>query len=105
MFHAPINLDPFRAQIELRIAAGQTHAKIREWLARDGMQIGKKSFSQRCVAWEASRYTRKPATDLALLAAINCKECHCSRPSYNSKSGRRSTLHTAGCAEAGLIPN
>src|SRR5256885_17072799 len=68
---APINLEPFRAQIELRIAAGQTHAKIREWLATEGIQIGRNAFSQRCVAWEASRYTRTPATDPSLAAAID----------------------------------
>ena len=68
---APINLEPFRAQIELRIAAGQTHAKIREWLATEGIQIGRNAFSQRCVAWEASRHTRTPAIDPALVAAID----------------------------------
>ena len=66
-----MNLDLFRARIEQRIAAGETHTQIRRWLATEGIKISKNIFSKRCVAWEASRRTRTPATDPALVSEID----------------------------------
>jgi hypothetical protein len=65
-----INLDPFRHEIELRIAAGDTHTQIRDWLATRGVHISKNVFSKRCVAWAVTRRTITPATDPALVSAI-----------------------------------
>src|SRR2546423_10558015 len=67
---APINLEPFRAQSEPRIAAGQTHAKIREWLATEGIQIGRNAFSQRCVAWEALLLLKKLSNKVRFGATV-----------------------------------
>jgi hypothetical protein len=71
MPRTPINLDPFQHQIQLRIAAGETHTQIHRWLATEGIQISKNIFSKRYVAWEVSRRTRTPATDPVLLSEID----------------------------------
>jgi hypothetical protein len=48
-------LDQFQAQIELRVASGQTHKEIRSWLATQGVRVSKNTLSTRCVAWSATR--------------------------------------------------
>ena len=53
------------------LAAGETHTQVRQWLATEGIQISKNAFSKRCVAWETSRRTKTPATDPALVSAID----------------------------------
>jgi hypothetical protein len=71
MSPALIDLEPFRHEIEMRVAGGDTHAHIRQWLATKGVRISKNAFSRRCVSWEASRRTRLSNEDPDLMSAID----------------------------------
>jgi hypothetical protein len=66
----PIDLDPFRNEIEQRLSRHHTQAQIRTWLAGRGIQISKNTLSARVIAWEASRHSRTEDSNPALLAAI-----------------------------------
>lgn len=41
-----INLDPFRDEIELQVAAGHTQSQIREWLNTKGVIVSKNTFQR-----------------------------------------------------------
>jgi hypothetical protein len=64
------NIEEFRAQIELKIASGQTHKEIRGWLHSQGVRISKNTFSTRCSAWGATRRRTIPDSEPALVAAV-----------------------------------
>ena len=64
------DLEEFRAQIELKIATGQTHAQIRSWLATQGVQIGRVTLIKRCAAWQANRRSTTADDEPTLVAAI-----------------------------------
>ncbi len=65
-----INLEIYQLEIKLRIDAGITQSKIREWLLTKGISISKKAFSRQIVHWEASRLTHTSPDNPALLSAI-----------------------------------
>jgi IS5 family transposase len=69
MSPALIDLEPFRHEIEMRVAGGDTHAQIRQWLTTKGAKISKNAFSRRCVSWEASRRTRLSNEDPDLVVS------------------------------------
>ena len=66
----PIDLDPFRNEIEQRLSQRHTQEQIRTWLASRGVQVSKNTLSARVLAWEASRHSRTKDSDPALLAAV-----------------------------------
>ena len=67
-----IDLDPFKAEIQLRIAAGQTQTKIRSWLAAKGIQIGKNTLSMRMVEWKGLKNRpRTASSNTTLLSAVD----------------------------------
>jgi hypothetical protein len=66
----PKDLNPFRDEIEHRIAQKEPQSKIREWLATKGVQVSKNTLSTRIVAWEASRRSKTIDSDPTLLAVI-----------------------------------
>jgi len=66
----PIDLDPFRNEIEQRIDQHYTQAEILTWLASRGVKISRNTLSARVLAWEASRHSRTEDSDPVLLAAI-----------------------------------
>ena len=63
-------LDQFQAQIELRVASGQTHKEIRSWLATQGIRVSKNTLSTRCVAWSATRRSGTAVSEPTLVAAV-----------------------------------
>ena len=69
------DIEDFRAQIELKIAGGQTHNEIRGWLQSQGVRISKNTFSTRCSAWGASRRRIIPDSEPALVAAVETAFC------------------------------
>jgi hypothetical protein len=64
------DIEEFRAQIELKIASGQTYKEIRGWLHSQGVRISKNTFSTRCSAWGATRRRIIPYSEPALAAAV-----------------------------------
>jgi len=65
-----VELDSFRNEIERRIKAHHTQTQILSWLAGQGCRISRNTLSARVNAWEASRQSRTPDSDVALLAAV-----------------------------------
>jgi len=63
-------LDEFRAEIEPRIASGQNHKEIRSWLATQGVQISKNTFSTRCIAWEPRPRSKSAGSTPVLVSAV-----------------------------------
>jgi hypothetical protein len=64
------DLNEFRAEIEARIAGGDTLKQIRRWLAAQDIKISRNTLSARCTAWEASRHSRTAASEPALVSAV-----------------------------------
>jgi len=64
------SLDQFRAQIELRVASGQTHKEIRSWLATQGVRVSKNTLSTRCVAWSAISRSGTTVSEPTLVTAV-----------------------------------
>jgi hypothetical protein len=65
-----IELDHFCHETERRIGARHTQSQIQTWLASQDCRISRNTLSSRINAWEASRHSRTPDSDTALLAAI-----------------------------------
>jgi hypothetical protein len=65
-----VDLEGFRNEIERRIKAHHTQTEILSWLANQGCRISRNTLSARVNAWEASRQSRTPDSDVALLAAV-----------------------------------
>jgi|SRR6266516_4645582 len=64
------NLDEFRAEIELRVARGQTQKEICGYLATEGLRVSRNTLSTRCVAWEAIRHSNTSVSEPALVSAV-----------------------------------
>ena len=53
----PINLDPYREEIEHRLLINhQSQAEIRAWLERKGITIASTTLKRRCKKWGVTRY-------------------------------------------------
>ena len=63
-----VDLTPFRGEIELKIAAGDTLDSIRDWLADQGISIGHSALRRRTKEWGATRRAAPPTP--ALIDAI-----------------------------------
>jgi DNA-directed RNA polymerase specialized sigma54-like protein len=70
-----VDLDPWRDEIERRIAQKHTHRQILGWLAGEGVVVSKNTFSSQMVAWDASRRTRTAGTNAMLIEAVE-REFH-----------------------------
>lgn len=66
-----INLDPFRNEIELQVAAGNTQTQIWEWLSTRGISVSKNTLQKRIIAWDAGLQTKTSVLDPELIPAIN----------------------------------
>lgn len=66
----PIELEPFRHEIEYRINAGDTQTQIREWLVTKGVSIGQTVFFERINSWKISKRASTLASDPTLISAI-----------------------------------
>jgi hypothetical protein len=66
-----IILIPFRDEIELRIQAGQSQKEIMSWLASKGIIAGRITYAKFCREEGLRRKTTVPATDPALVEAID----------------------------------
>jgi hypothetical protein len=64
------DLDEFQAEIELRIASGQTRKEICSYLATEGLRVSKNTLSTRCVAWKAIRHSKTSVSEPALVSAV-----------------------------------
>ena len=65
-----VDIDPWRDETERRIAQKHTHRQILDWLAGEGVIVGKNTFSSQMVAWDASRQTRTAGTNTLLIKEV-----------------------------------
>lgn len=70
MPRTPIDLEPFRHEIQYRINAGDSQTQIREWLVTKGISIGRTVFSERINSWKISRRTPTLTSNPTLISAI-----------------------------------
>ena len=65
-----INLTPFQDEIERRIAAGESQNQVREWLATEGISIGRNTISKRIVDWKIGHLSTTSAFNPTLISAV-----------------------------------
>jgi hypothetical protein len=65
-----IDLDHFKAEILLRIAAGNSKKDIRQWLAANGLDISKNTLSTRVLEWQG-KPTQIPSVDVRLVSEVD----------------------------------
>ena len=63
-------LDLFKADIQSRIAGGQSYKDICQWLAAKGVQISKNTLSTRVIEWQG-KATNTASKDPTLVSAVN----------------------------------
>jgi hypothetical protein len=70
MPRAFIGLDVFKAEIQDRIAAGESQKDVRRWLAAKGVQIHRNTLSTRLLEWQGTS-TQVPSIDATLVAEVD----------------------------------
>lgn len=65
-----IDLDLFKAEIQLRITAGESQKDVRRWLAAKGVQIHRNTLSTRLLEWQG-KSTQVASTDAALVTEVD----------------------------------
>ena len=65
-----MDLDPFKAEIQDRIAAGESQKDVRRWLAAKGVQIHRNTLSTRLLEWQGTS-TQVPSIDATLVAEVD----------------------------------
>ena len=65
-----MDLDPFKAEIQDRIAAGESPKDVRRWLAAQGVQIHRNTLYKRLQEWQGPS-TQVPSLDATLVAEVD----------------------------------
>jgi hypothetical protein len=65
-----MDLDPFKAEIQDRIAAGESRKDVRRWLAAQGVQIHRNTLYKRLQEWQGPS-TQVPSLDATLVAEVD----------------------------------
>ena len=67
-----IDLDPFKAEMQNRIAAGESQKDVRRWLAAKGVQIHRNTLSTRLQEWQwTPTQVQVPSIDATLVAEVD----------------------------------
>jgi hypothetical protein len=73
----PINLDPYRKEIEHRLLVNhQSQAEICAWLERKGITLASRTLKRRCLKWGVTRYGL--TSDPTAIARIKLQYPHAS---------------------------